>query len=69
MNLDKLIHQFVASLNNIEWRKTEIDKLWYYYAEDQLYIIYDGRTGHECYGFVHGRSPKAALDNYLKWNK
>ena len=27
MNLDKLIHQFVASLNNIEWRKTEIDKL------------------------------------------
>lgn len=69
MNLDSIIHQFVASLNNIEWRETNIPKIWYYYAEDRLYVINDGRNGRECYGFAYGSSPKAALDNYLKWNK
>ena len=69
MNLDKIIHQCVALLNNIEWQKTSIPKLWCYYAGNGLYVINDDRDGRNCYGFVYGYCVKEALDNYLKRDK
>lgn len=68
MTFDKIAHEFTENLPNVFWCETSTKGIYYYYAESELYIIYDTTHGGSVYDFIHARSQQEALDDYLRRN-
>lgn len=63
MNCDNIIADFAALIESskLQFRKTETEGVSYYYAENELYLVIDGRCVPNVFSLVRARSPEAAI--------
>lgn len=63
MNCDNIIADFAALIESskLQFRKTETEGVSYYYAENNLYLVIDGRAIPAVFSLVRARNPQAAI--------
>jgi len=66
MNCDNIIADFAGLLESkqLQFRKTETEGVTYYYAENELYLIIDGRSIPSVFTLVRAKNPEVAI-SYL----
>jgi len=64
MVLLEAMHMIYDNLDCIFWKNTPNDKIKYYYAEDELYLMYG--TESRSLMFIKATSPKEAYEKFLK---
>lgn len=65
MNCDNIIADFAGLLESkqLQFRKTETEGVTYYYAENELYLIIDGRSIPSVFTLVRAKNPEVAISH------
>lgn len=66
MNFYWKAHAFYNHLGDVMWQETMFKNLWYYYSENELYVIKTlESTGIYHYAFIKARSPDQAINLFM----